>query len=386
MRYTSLLAGLTLLFVSSARLAAADKAPDIRTVLVPQAQVWCGPSTSDGLYPTNVLRQGDRVQVVHELDNGWLAIRPPAGSFSWINDRFVQNTVAKYPNNYVVSYEGYPVPVLIGSSEMKVKPTRIGMRLERGSQVRVMGRPMTDNEGTWLPIESPEGELRYLRKENVTGSGPPVGAVATAASVRKASAEPPPPPDGDALWRDADQAERKGRLADAIHLYLLAGEANLRVNPARAEAAYQRAHFLQQANTSTDPTTGSHFAPDRNAPTYPLPANQTGTNAVRLIGTASPGAVNGQLVSTSASSTDWLAPRPNDYVRGHLCKPSGRLRGPPAYLVVDDNEKPLIYVTAGPGVELASCVHQKVQLWGASVFNNDLRRRLLTVTCVQLSP
>ncbi|HEY7156504.1 MAG TPA: hypothetical protein VH575_21230 [Gemmataceae bacterium] len=384
MRYLSLLAGLPLLLISSARLIAADKAPDVRTVIVPRAQVWCGPSTANGLYPTNVLRQGERVQVVQEFDSGWLAIRPPAGSFSWINERFVQHTVAKYPDNYVVNREDYPAPVLIGSSEVKVKPTRIGTKLERGTQVRVIGRAMKDDEGTWLPIEAPEGELRYIRKEDVSKPSPPASAlVTTAASVRK---EPPPPPDGDALWRDADRAERTGHLADAIRLYRQAGDANLSVNPARAEEAYRRARWLEQANTSTNPPGGSSFVPDRGAATYPVPPNQAGTNAVRLIGTASPGAVNGQLVSASASSTNWMEPRPNDYVRGHLSKPSRSLADRPGYWVMDDSEKPLIYVTAAPGVDLSSHIHQKVDLWGSSVYIKDLRRRLMTVTSVQPVP
>jgi hypothetical protein len=382
MRYTSLLAALTLLLISSARLTAADKAPDVRTVIVPRAQVWCGPSTAAGLYPTNVLRQGERVQVVQELDSGWLAIRPPAGSFSWINERFVQHTVAKYPNNYVVNREDYPAPVLIGSSEVKTKPTRMGTNLERGTQVHVIGRAMKDDEGTWLPIEAPEGEVRYIRKEDVSKPRPVVNATAaTPVSVRKE----PPPPDGDALWRDADRAERTGRIADAIRLYRLAGDANLSNNRERADYAYQRAHWLEQANTSTNPAGGSASVPDRGAATYPVPANQVGTNAVHLIGTASPGAVNGQLVAASASSTNWLEPKSNDYVRGRLSKSSRSLADRPGYWVMDDNDKPLIYVTAAPGVDLSSHVHQKVELWGSSVYIKDLRRRLLTVTCVRRS-
>ncbi len=130
-------------FGSLPALWAGEPVPDVRIVTVPQAEVWCGPSTSNGLYPTNLLRQGDRVQVERELESGWLVIRPPAGSFSWINSRFVQYISSKYAN-YVVTYDGHDVPVLIGSSLKVDRPTRIGVRLPRGAQVRVIGRGMTD--------------------------------------------------------------------------------------------------------------------------------------------------------------------------------------------------------------------------------------------------
>jgi hypothetical protein len=214
MRFALSLTALTGIFLLAPSLTAAEKPPDVRTVTVPQAQVWCGPSTSDGLYPTNVLRQGDRVQVERELESGWLVIRPPAGSFSWINNRFVQYISSKYAN-YVVTYDGHDVPVLIGSSLKTDRPSKIGVKLPRGAQVRVIGRGMTDEEGTWLPIDPPEGEVRYLRKEAVAK---PAGVLQTSASAKAAV----PPPDADTLWRDAERADQAGRLADAVRLYRLA--------------------------------------------------------------------------------------------------------------------------------------------------------------------
>ncbi len=198
MRSVSLLGGLVLAFVLAGSIAAADTPPDVRTVAAPLSQVWCGPSTSDGLYPTNVLRQGDRVQVVEELPSGWLAIRPPAGSFSWINTRFLQHIAAKY-TNYVVAYEGYPVPVLIGSSIKKDRPSKIGVKLPRGAQVHGFGldaarttkapgcklnRPMakfaTSARKTWpnpehrpdlpSPLSRPHRPFR-LRRPTATPSG-----------------------------------------------------------------------------------------------------------------------------------------------------------------------------------------------------------------------
>jgi hypothetical protein len=350
------------LFTPLLALGAGEALPDVRAVTIPQAQVWCGPSMSDGLYPTNVLRQGDRVQVERELESGWLVIRPPAGSFSWINNRFVQYISPNY-GNYVVTHEGHDVPVLIGSCLKTDRPSKIGVKLPRGAQVRVIGRGMTDEEGTWLPIEPPESEFRYLRKEAVA---PPGGATQTIAA--KASMQAP---DGDTLWRDAEKAEQVGRLADAARLYRLAGDANLSVNSSRADAAYQRAHWIEQANSATPP-------PANGSP-YSLPVHQVGSNAIQPIGGASPGATAGQLVSTPTVA----APQQT------LCYEQGRLQRAfknevnRRYHLLDKNGHPFRSVIAGAGVDLSRFEDRNVELWGQLTYDYERRNYLMTVTQVR---
>ena len=340
-------------------LRAAEPVPDVRMVTVPQAEVWCGPSTSNGLYPTNLLRQGDRVQVERELESGWLVIRPPAGSFSWINSRFVQYISSKYAN-YVVTYDGHDVPVLIGSSLKVDRPTRIGVRLPRGAQVRVIGRGMTDEEGTWLPIEPPEGEVRYLRKEAVAKPG---GTALTTSSA-KATVQAP---DADTLWRDALRADNAGRLNDAVRLYRLAGDANLSINPQRADEAYRRAHWIEQANSSTNVPGGSYYYPDGPtrqpsvASPFVLPSHPVGTSAIQPIGGAAPGVTNGQLVSTRTVST----PGQDLFytTKGRLQFASDR-EGYRRYHLLDDQGHPLLSVRAGPNVDLSSHEGKIVELCG----------------------
>lgn len=385
MRFAPLFDGLVLLAVLAGSSPAADGPPDVRTVVAAKARVWCGPSQSDGLYPTNELQPGHRVQVLEELPSGWLAIRPPPGSFSWINSRFVKYIASKYAN-YVVTHEDYPVPVLIGSSIKTERPSKIGVKLPRGAQVRVIGRAMTDEEGTWLPIEPPEKEVRYIRQEDVTKPGAPTRTTAASSGSAAATpAVPVPPPDGDGLWRDAEKAERKGRLADAIRLYRLAGDANLSVNPARADEAYRRAQWLQQANSSTNPSNGSYFYPDRQGNAAPVPGNPVGSNAVHLIGTAPTGPANGQLVSAQAASPYWGAPQAGaqgQSVTGKLVR-GGRLEDQRSYLLLSGAGSPLMYVVAGPGVDLTSLVDRNVELWGSVIYYKYLRNYLLTATHVR---
>lgn len=381
MRFASMLAALTGMFIFASQLPAAETPPDVRIVTLPQAQVWCGPSTANGLYPTNILRQGDRVQVERELESGWLVVRPPAGSFSWINNRFVQYISSKYAN-FVVTYDGHDVPVLIGSCLKMDRPSKIGVKLPRGAQVRVIGRAMTDEEGTWLPIEPPEGEVRYLRKETVAKPG-------SAAQTTSSAKAPVQAPDADTLWRDAQKADNAGRLADAIRLYRLAGDANLSINPERADEAYRRAHWIEQANSSTNSPGGSYYYPD--GPTRPptasvspfvLPVNPVGTNAVQPIGGASASTVNAQLVSTKAVST----PQPDlHYAKGrlqHAFKNELNRR----YHLLDNKGHPVLSVRAGPGVDLNSFEDKDVELWGQLSYVSELRNYLLTVSSVREVP
>lgn len=359
-------------------LRASETPPDVRIVTAPQAQVWCGPSTSDGLYPTNLLRPGDRVQVERELDSGWLVIRPPAGSFSWINNRFVQHISPNY-RNYVVTYEGHDVPVLIGSSLKMERPTKIGVKLPRGAQVQVIGRGMNDEEGTWLPIAPPEGEVRYLRKEAAAKPGTATRTVSSA----KAAVQPP---DGDTLWRDAEKADRAGRLADAIRLYRLAGDANLSVNPSRADEAYRRAHWIEQANSSTDAPGSSHYYPEGHIPPatsnvapFTLPVHPTGTNAIQPISGVVPGRVNGQLVSTQAVSSPVQG---ICYEKGHLQK-AFRHDGNRRYHLLDKNGHPFRAVMAAPGVDLTRFEDRDVELWGNETWDKERRNWLLTAAQVR---
>jgi hypothetical protein len=358
-------------------LRAAEPVPDVRMVTVPQAQVWCGPSTANGLYPTNMVRQGDRVQVERELDSGWLVIRPPSGSFSWINSRFVQHISSNYAN-YVVTYDGHDVPVLIGSSLKIDRPSRVGVRLPRGAQIRVIGRAMTDEEGTWLPIEPPEGEVRYLRKEAVAKPGASLTTSSAKATVQA--------PDGDTLWRDAQKADTSGRLADAARLYRLAGDANLSINPQRAEEAYRRANWIEQANSSTNAPGGSYYYPDGPArqpsaivSPFVLPTNPAGTNAIRPIGGAASGVTSGQLVSTRAVSTPQSDPR---CTKGRLQFASDR-DGYRRYHLLDDKGHPQLSVRAGPNVDLSSFEGKNVELIGQLAYVYELRNYLLTATSVR---
>lgn len=389
MRFAPLLGVLILMAILAGTSPAADGPPDVRTVVVAKARVWCGPSQSDGLYPTNELRASDRVQVIEELPSGWLAIRPPPGSFSWINSRFVKNIASKYAN-YVVTHEDYPVPVLIGSSIKTERPSKIGVKLPRGAQVRVIGRSMTDEEGTWLPIEPPEKEVRYIRQEDVTKPGAPTRTTAASSGSAAATpAVPVPPPDGDALWRDAEKAERKGRLADAIRLYRLAGDANLSGNPARADEAYRRAQWLQQANSSTNPPNGSYFYPDRQGNATTMPGNPVGANAVHLIGTAPPGPANGQLVATQAASPYRGMQQAGDSVQsfsGRLVRAGRTVENQRSYLLLSAARTPVMYVLAGRGVDLTSFEDRNVELSGTSTYNGELRVRVLTAAQVREIP
>src|SRR5262245_45528539 len=133
-----------------------------------EADVRSGPSTDPKMYVTNRLRRGDVVQVVKARDDGWLEIKPPAGSFSWINTRFVDRISQQTPTFLVVTHDDYPVPVRIGSSVVDEKPTVEGVRLVRGTQVVGIGNPLTSqDEGSWLPIDPPPQEVRYIRAEAV---------------------------------------------------------------------------------------------------------------------------------------------------------------------------------------------------------------------------
>ena len=138
------------------------------TIAVPEAELRAGPSNDTKLYTTNKLRQGDTVVVVEERPDGWLAVRPPSGSFSWINARYLQQVTPTLPNWVVNAPAGTKVTVLVGSSsDTTVRPSVESASLQRGAQVRAIGTVVGNDDQKWLPVEPPESERRYMRREAI---------------------------------------------------------------------------------------------------------------------------------------------------------------------------------------------------------------------------
>jgi hypothetical protein len=368
---------------------------DIRYV-IRDVEVRAGPS--DQFYATNLLHRGDKVEVLHESE-GWLVIRPPDGSFSWIDTRYLQNVVPRQPN-YVVTPTGAPVPVFIGSAIYRGQPTKEGARLQRGTQVRSIGpaQRAPDGRSDWMPIESPAAENRYLPAASVIKE-PPAQTLPTVrtSALSPVVTLPAPPLNPDLLWRQAQQAEAERRYGDAIRLYEAAGEANRTVNPDRSIAAFERAHVLQTGRPST--AAASAFVPARmdpdagslRIPSSPVVAAPLGWNGALPPTPAVPApapAVQGRLDPHSLPATAWQT-----HSYGPGWSPAGWLRrgyrvveGERTYVLEDTRGRPLYYVLPQSCLDLEPHVGHNVELYGNLVYNGDLRSWLMVANGAQAAP
>src|ERR1043166_1265941 len=122
MRTRRLVGAFVGLLISTAP-ALAQSYPMEVSVAVPRAEVRSGPT--DKFYVTGELKQGDPVIVLREAKEqpGWVEIKPPKGSFSWINAKHIKQ---------VSAYEAvvlFDAPGLIGSATLESKPnveTKVG--------------------------------------------------------------------------------------------------------------------------------------------------------------------------------------------------------------------------------------------------------------------
>jgi hypothetical protein len=375
--------------------APAVRPPDVRFVITDTAEVRCGPSLQ--MYPTNVLRKGDKVEVQVEGTTGWLAIRPPRGSFSWVNTRFLQAVGPGQPI-HVVAPEGAVAEVVVGSSLKRDRPDVIGTRLQRGAQVRAIGPGLTDRDGGWLPIEPPPGEVRYIPAQAVAktppAAAPMVAAGAGAFTGAAAAATPAAPPNPDSLWRMAVQAERNGQTAEAIRLYQLAGTANLGINPARAMEAFDRARLLNQQGRPAVAPGGYAPVPPPPAGSPPGQVHYTASSDDRLapVGADSSGAT----VRLAAPNPPAYSP-PDPLAAGNVSPSTSTSRGwlrragrsidshPQTYVLDNAQGLPLYYVTAVPGVDLGPYVNHYVELSGTVSYRGELRAHHMTAAHVQVA-
>ena len=182
--------------------------PYVAYVLAPEAMVRSGPGQRH--YPTARLPGGFAVQVYrHDLedlgqekgkflppDNHWCAIRPPAGSFSWIESHQVRKRT-----DDTAEIVGDRAVVRVGS-RLSARRSAVQVVLTRGELVK-LAKEGASADGQWLAIEPPAGEFRWVRESRLSRQ-PPQGA-------QHFSARPPAQtPLGQTQWK-SQYAIRRAR-------------------------------------------------------------------------------------------------------------------------------------------------------------------------------
>ncbi|HEV7279007.1 MAG TPA: hypothetical protein VGN57_02240 [Pirellulaceae bacterium] len=142
-------------------LAADDEFPYPALVFVETAEVRCGPG--DEFYVTGKLKRGVQVEVYRHEANGWMAIRPPAGSFSWVPARSLRGT--ETPD--VAEAAEPDLVVWVGTSVEAVQRHKWQVELQPGERVEILNRkllaPFQGAEPeTWCMIAPPAGEFRWI--------------------------------------------------------------------------------------------------------------------------------------------------------------------------------------------------------------------------------
>jgi hypothetical protein len=320
MRTLAMLGALVVLVVAALPVRA-QTFPAEMTIMVPEVEVRSGPT--EKYYATSKLRMGERVTVIRQdaTQRDWLAIKPPPGSFSWIKADFVDQT----PQFAIVKSKD-PVPVKPGSS-MPNPPTPVDQAMvSQGTMLTIMGPPRVAPEGTWLMVQPPPTEVRFI----------------PASAVKQQVAAAPPAVVAPA----APAASTPATLAS-----LSKNPATMPGNPAGASGV-------------------SSYAGGQGW----VPANAPGNTAA--------------LSPTGPAQPIPQCNQPQWSVWGQLRRTAFQKDGMPMYVLENRQGQALLYVTTQPGFTLRPYLGKTVSLKGLVTYRSDdyMRRYYMTATEVSLSP
>ena len=132
--------------------------PFLAEVISPNACLRSGPG--DDYYVANRIEAGQVLEVYYVISDQWCAVRPPAGSFTWVDARNVRlsdNQIGEVLINGVKARVGSELGNMCGTTQVV---------LDRGERVFVFERVETPNDidtPVWYKIAPPAGEFRFIR-------------------------------------------------------------------------------------------------------------------------------------------------------------------------------------------------------------------------------
>jgi len=407
-----------LLVVASVASAKAESFPYTGYVTTEDVYVRSGPGRN--YYPTDKLAKGNEVEVYRHDPGGWLAIRPPADSYSWVSSRYVEEESAglgRVTEDRVVAR--------VGSKFSNVRDV-IQVRLKQGELVEILDEENTGGQ-TWLKVAPPSGEFRWISGKFVDQQPPPNGvgepirnpkqhfdAVAEEEREAEVHAEVAPVDRGDpavdqqtgssaerlvasvreAGWHgSANDAPRststvapsevaRPRTAASLDAELDAIEAELSAMVVEEPTAWSFASLQRRAESVLDDAT---TALDRGrirrvlariARFEDIQARYQQVNDV-LAKTDRANASLGEEPTAGAAAPRTIAIRTNteDFDGVGILRPVVSKRaGAPQYALVDQRGAVLTFVSPGPGVNLQPHVGKRVGISGSRGFLAELRK------------
>ena len=121
--------------------------------------LYSSPNEENG-YMTGRVKAGEILEVCFRTDDGWCAVRPPEGSFSWINADYVLRGGSGI-GTVVCPDSSKEVPVRVGAASI-LNSSDVQVGLENGRQVQILGEQTLTGNKTWLKIAPPRGEFRWI--------------------------------------------------------------------------------------------------------------------------------------------------------------------------------------------------------------------------------
>lgn len=361
-----LVALLSIAFVPVAGLA--QSGPYHAVVLDPEVKLRAGPSDR---YPeVTLLKKGDTV-IVHDEENGWLAVQDPpqiVRSISWVRTQVVNFDRTKpIPQLVVVDETG----ATLRAGEMGVsQPSSIQKsKVPAGTILTVIGPGVTFAEGTWYPVVPPAGDYRYIPKHAVKyekaaaatfavrDTTPP--PVSTAGGTAPAASIPAARPSGGKnvnhpLWAQAEAAERDGRHDEAERLYFALARAMNEPGGDHdvANLCYTRIHAIRERKRGAGSTSNTR-----------PPVAEAARPAT---GRTPPPAAEGDGTRQSG---------PGKLVRSNI-----GIDGRVTYRLEDDRGNAVLYVVPAPGVELERFIGKRVNVSGVVHTRQGLSKPYMVAT------
>ena len=121
-------------------------------------------SPAKDAYQTGAVLKDRYVEVYFRNEDGYCAIRPPQGSFSWLNGKFVEQESEGYGK--VVSNSGKAVPSRVGGDSPTTSSV-VQVGLHNGQKVRILGKVGLSDGSTWYKISPPPGEFRWIEEKSL---------------------------------------------------------------------------------------------------------------------------------------------------------------------------------------------------------------------------